>query len=107
MGKINFERGVYAYVGSAQKGLDKRVNRHLRRVKRKFWHIDYLLENEAVKVLKIFSKKAGKALECEIAEKISQRGIAIKGFGSSDCKCISHLFRLDDYQFLSEFMQET
>jgi Uri superfamily endonuclease len=106
LGKINFERGLYAYVGSAQKGLDKRVSRHLRRVKRKFWHIDYLLENEAVKVLKIFQKKAGKTLECEIAEKISLKGIAVESFGSSDCKCKSHLFKLNNYSFLREFMQE-
>jgi Uri superfamily endonuclease len=107
LGKINFEKGLYAYVGSAQTNLEKRVERHFRKDKRKFWHIDYLLCNSAAKIEKIFYKKAGKAKECEIAEKISRRGVAIESFGSSDCKCKSHLFRLDDYQFLGEFMQET
>ncbi|MEM2971563.1 MAG: hypothetical protein QW270_03975 [Candidatus Bathyarchaeia archaeon] len=37
------------------------------------------MEDEAVKVLKVFKKKAGKTFECEIAEKISLRGVAVKG----------------------------
>jgi Uri superfamily endonuclease len=106
LGRINFERGLYAYVGSAQKGLDKRIKRHFERVKRKFWHVDYLLENEAVKILKVFYKQAGKTEECIIAEEIGRRDVAVKGFGSSDCKCQSHLFKLNDYNFLKGFMQE-
>jgi Uri superfamily endonuclease len=66
-----------------------------------------LLENEAVKVLKVFQKEAGKSEECRIAREISGRGVAVKGFGCSDCKCESHLFRLKHYQFLREFMHET
>ena len=58
LGSVNFERGLYAYVGSAQNNLEKRIERHLRKAKRKFWHIDYLLENSRVKVLKVFCKKA-------------------------------------------------
>jgi len=110
LGCKNFEKGLYAYVGSAQKGLEKRLERHLKKAKQKFWHIDYLLDNDAVKVLEVFSKEAGKPSECEIAEKISscasKKGISMEGFGSSDCKCTSHLFKLKDYQFLREFMHE-
>ncbi|MGQ9625005.1 MAG: GIY-YIG nuclease family protein [Candidatus Bathycorpusculaceae bacterium] len=107
LGKINFEKGFYAYVGSAQANLEKRIKRHFRRNKRKFWHIDYLLCNNAAKIEKIFYKKAEKAEECKIAKEIGKKGVALKGFGSSDCKCESHLFKIDDYQFLREFMQET
>jgi len=42
LGSIGFEKGLYAYVGSAQNGLEKRIERHRRRAKRKFWHIDYI-----------------------------------------------------------------
>jgi Uri superfamily endonuclease len=107
LGIVNFERGSYAYVGSAQKGLEKRIWRHLGRIKRKFWHIDYLLDDDNVEVLKVFYKHAGKSEECKIANKIAERCVPTKGFGSSDCKCKSHLFKIGDYQFLREFMHET
>jgi len=75
LGSVNFEKGLYAYVGSAQKGLERRVERHLRKSKRKFWHIDYLLDNGAVEVVKVFSNEEGKTGECKIARKISEKGI--------------------------------
>jgi len=54
LGKIDFKKGTYAYVGSAQTNLLKRVERHLRKAKRRFWHIDYLLCNSNAKILKVF-----------------------------------------------------
>jgi len=107
LGSVNFEKGLYAYVGSAQNNLEKRIERHLRKTKQKFWHIDYLLDNADVEVLKVFHKKAGRLEECKIAKNISEIGVPVKGFGSSDCKCKSHLFKLKGYQFLREFMLET
>ena len=106
LGKILFGKGLYAYVGSAQNNLEKRIERHLRRDKRRFWHIDYLLNNDYVKVCRIFYAKAEKAEECRIAVKLGRIGVPIKDFGSSDCNCASHLFRLRDYEFLKESMHE-
>lgn len=60
LGKIKFRRGTYAYVGSAQNGLKKRVTRHLRKKKRKFWHIDYLLEQKDSSIEEIFYQQAPK-----------------------------------------------
>jgi Uri superfamily endonuclease len=107
LGKLDFPKGLYAYVGSAQNGLEKRVERHLGSAKRQFWHIDYLLGNDAAKVLKVFCKEAGKVEECRISDKIDERGIPIRGFGSSDCKCKSHLFKIEDYGFLREMHEIT
>jgi len=104
LGIVNFRKGMY---GSAQKNLEKRLIWHLRKIKAKFWHIDYLLDNDAVKVLKVFYKRAGRLEECEIAKKLGERGTPIKDFGSSDCKCTSPLFKLRGCQFLIEFMHET
>ena len=104
LGSISFEKGLYAYVGSAQNGLEKRVERHLGRAKRKFWHIDYLFDHDAVRVVKVFYKEAGKAEECRIAGKLGEMGVAVKNFGCSDCGCVSHLFRVEDYGFLRDFM---
>ena len=106
LGSIFFERGLYAYVGSAQNGLEKRVQRHLKKAKRKFWHIDYLLDDDAVRVVKVFCKEADKSEECRNARKLSEKGIAVKRFGCSDCGCVSHLFRVNDYNLLRDFMSE-
>ena len=96
LGKIKFTQGTYAYVGSAQNGIKKRVTRHLRKEKKKFWHIDYLLEQKDNSVEEIFYQKAPKKKECRIAEALSKLGEPIKGFGCSDCSCVSHLFRIEE-----------
>jgi Uri superfamily endonuclease len=105
IGRLTFKKGLYAYVGSAQNNLEQRVKRHLRKEKRKFWHIDYLLDNDATKVMKVLHKQADKTEECAIAKVIGERGEPVDGFGSSDCSCKSHLFRIEDYWFLQEFMR--
>jgi Uri superfamily endonuclease len=105
LGKLMFEKGLYAYVGSAQTNLEKRIRRHFRKDKRKFWHVDYLLDNAAAKIATVFFKNADKSEECETAKIINERGRAISGFGCSDCNCNSHLFRIVDYRFLQETMQ--
>jgi len=99
LGNVNFEKDLYAYVGSAQNNLEKRIERHLRKTKQKFWHIDYLLDDANVEVLKVFYENAGKSEECKVANKISERCVPTKGFGSSDCKCKSHLFKLKNINF--------
>jgi Uri superfamily endonuclease len=103
LGKLTLKQGLYAYVGSAQINLEKRIERHFRKNKRVFWHIDYLMDNEAVDVEKVFYKRAGKAKECEIAGEIKRRAEPIRGFGCSDCDCTSHLFRMSGgYGFLEK-----
>jgi Uri superfamily endonuclease len=106
LGKISFEKGLYAYVGSAQNNLEKRVKRHLRKNKRRFWHIDHLLINRSVAVVKVFYKEAEKSEECQISRVLSQRGRPVANFGCSDCGCVSHLFMLGDCGFLRGLMTE-
>ena len=105
IGRLTFKKGLYAYVGSAQNNLEQRVKRHIRKEKRGFWHIDYFLDNDATKVIEVFHKHADKTEECAIAKVIGERGEPVDGFGSSDCSCKSHLFRIGDYGFLQEFMR--
>jgi len=104
-GRLTFRKGLYAYVGSAQNSMEQRVKRHLRKEKHRFWHVDYLLANDAAKVIEVFHKKADKTDECMIAKAIGERGEPVDGFGSSDCNCKSHLFHVEDYGFLRESMQ--
>jgi Uri superfamily endonuclease len=102
LGTLHFAKGFYVYVGSAQNNLEKRIERHLQRQKRRFWHVDYLLENPSSRIMTVLFKEAPKTSECAIAETIGKRGEAVVGFGCSDCHCKSHLFRVDDYDFLKE-----
>jgi Uri superfamily endonuclease len=106
-GIVAFERGTYAYVGSAQNNMEKRLARHLKSVKKKFWHIDYLLTSPTTAVRRIFTCEAAKIEECRLADLLRRRGCAVSGFGSSDCNCRSHLFKIRTYEFLRERMQET
>jgi Uri superfamily endonuclease len=94
LGKIKFEKGFYAYVGSAMNGIEKRIERHVM-VEAGFehklhWHIDYLLQN--AKILEIISLESKQRKECDIAKKLSEKFSGIEGFGCSDCECKTHLF---------------
>jgi Uri superfamily endonuclease len=106
LGSVNFDKGLYAYVGSAQNNLEKRVERHLSKQKKNFWHIDYLLANESVNIIGVFFKTAEKSEECEFAAELAKSSLPVTGFGSSDCECASHLYRLPSVQFLRQYMTE-
>ena len=95
LGKFIFPVGYYVYTGSAKKNIDKRIKRHLSKKKNLHWHIDYLLNNDAVQIIDI---KKSEIIECILNKKINGT-IIIKGFGSSDCNlcCGSHLKYLGDY----------
>jgi Uri superfamily endonuclease len=105
LGELTFKKGLYAYVGSAQNNLEQRVKRHLRREKRKFWHVDYLLDSDAAKVVEVLYRQGSKAEECLVATEISKNGEATVGFGCSDCHCRSHLFQVGEYEYLQGSMQ--
>jgi len=92
LGQVAFKKGYYVYVGSAMSGLVKRVARHIRRKKKIRWHIDYLTTAAGkVTAVPIISSEN---LECQLAIRLQgvTGGPAVKGFGSSDCRCPGHLF---------------
>ncbi len=91
---IYFPRGYYAYVGSAMGGFKSRLNRHLKSNKKPHWHIDYLLEKASIS--SIILCETNNRVECTIAQALSSQFDSIPGFGSSDCKCRSHLFFATD-----------
>lgn len=93
LGTFELTPGYYYYIGSAQKNLKARVSRHLSKEKTIRWHIDYLLEH--AKILQAYVWPAEKDLECTLGnylERFPAALIPMKGFGASDCKCISHLY---------------
>ncbi len=90
LGVLDFPRGSYAYVGSALRGLEARVRRHLRKTKKLHWHIDYLLRQ--ANISEVILLPGRQRLECSLAQALAQRFPSIPHFGSSDCRCQSHLF---------------
>lgn len=106
LGEVVFNKGLYAYVGSAQSNFYYRINRHLRKEKKIFWHIDYLLNDKKARISKIFYSQGIKTEECYLVRLVSEKGRSIPRFGSSDCKCKSHLFLIRDYRFIEKNMKE-
>lgn len=105
LGMIGFDQGLYVYVGSALNGLEARVRRHIRTSRGDFkaihWHIDYLLREPEVEIGGVYVLLSDLREECRIAEEIKKLGTSVKGFGCSDCRCESHLFRVDSCDILS------
>jgi len=98
-----YQPGFYLYVGRAKRGLRKRVDRHLRRDKKLFWHIDYLLQKS--KVDEVWTRHDFLD-ECRTAKKIAQIAksslILDNHFGASDCRCPGHLVYVADFDELSQ-----
>lgn len=92
LGQFQFSKGYYIYVGSAKRSIRARVDRHLQVNKKKRWHIDYLrpyLQTQAVQTY------PGTEGECGLFQRLMRENkgtMPVKGFGSSDCRCFSHLF---------------
>ena len=105
--QIRFEKGIYVYVGSAQNNLEKRIERHYSNNKKLWWHIDYFLKNRYTKIKKTLYKIAGKEQEHKLAFELNKIGIPVEKFGSSDCKCSSHLFKIKNEKYLKVLKMET
>ncbi len=91
LGKLKFRSGFYAYTGSAQNSLEKRIERHFSREKKLKWHIDYLLKHAEIEEVWI-KENAEKREECNTAKAFAKNFSFIPKFGASDCSCESHLF---------------
>ncbi len=93
LGTLDFSPGTYCYVGSANNGLDQRISRHLSKEKKVRWHIDRL--TLLADFMEAFETQIS---ECELAKITEDSGgvPAVKGFGCSDCKCQTHLFKIND-----------
>jgi Uri superfamily endonuclease len=96
LGRAFFPAGVYFYTGSAMNGLRARLARHLRKSKKRHWHIDYLLGAPGARVQEVVTRASSNREECGHNQRIARlpgAKIILPGFGSSDCRagCPSHL----------------
>ena len=100
LGRFNIKKGYYVYIGSAfgPGGLKARIGRHIKKTKKLRWHIDYL--RKATHIVDIKFSTDSEKLECKWAANLAENGGTnpFKGFGSSDCKCFSHLFYFEKKQ---------
>ena len=92
--RMDFEKGFYIYIGSALNNLEKRIERHRKKGKKLFWHIDYLLNSKHARISEVLLLKTKSRLECKFSRIVSSipGAISIKKFGCSDCRCKSHLY---------------
>lgn len=99
-----FEAGVYCYVGSAQNGVERRLQRHLTGSGKTHWHIDYLRAHTEPVGWQVL--QGNSALECVLARFLAQHHERVDGFGCSDCDCRAHLFRLDALSPEERYVEE-
>ncbi len=107
LGPVAFARGIHVYVGSALNSLEGRISRHFRPTKRKHWHVDFLVMSSGVKLVAVASRPTTRAIECAMSRAIRKRALSgTRGFGSSDCKCDSHLHYFKTLQKASKVLAE-
>ena len=95
LGTLFLESGFYVYIGSAfgPGGLKARIRHHMSHSSRPHWHLDYL--SPSLKLCEIWYTHDQIRREHQWAEVHGQtRGahMPLPGFGSSDCRCQSHLY---------------
>lgn len=91
LGRFVFVPGFYLYVGSAQRNLSARLERHAEKAKPLRWHIDHL--STKADMIGAITVPDSRERECELAKELGQIvDLAVPHFGSSDCGCEGHLF---------------
>ena len=97
LGRFLFRQGIYFYVGSAQRNLTARLERHGKSRKSLRWHIDYL--STKAEMLGVITMAGPRRRECELAKKLTGLfELAVPDFGASDCRCGGHLFYTPELQ---------
>lgn len=100
LGSTTFHQGMYVYIGQGSgksSSIQNRVKRHSSISKKKFWHIDYLTADPEVKVKAAIAAVTEEITECHLTQTLLEDLKAeqtVRGFGSSDCRCIGHLLYL-------------
>lgn len=106
---LTLQKGYYLYFGSAMGpgGLQARVKHHYRRSDSLHWHMDYL--RNVTELKQTWYHQGEIKLEHKWAKLINQLKVSkipLEGFGSSDCKCLAHLFYLQQIPDFNRFKQQ-
>jgi len=95
LGPVQLRRGFYIYVGSAlgPGGVRARVAHHASASKRPHWHIDYLRPHTRIdRVWYSHGRVRREHQWARFIRALKGASVPIAGFGSSDCRCATHLF---------------
>ncbi len=92
LGEKSFSPGLYVYAGSARNSVESRLERHFSPGKSIHWHIDYF--SRVAEPFDYFILPEGSEYECVISGILEEIGESVENFGSSDCDCKSHLYRV-------------
>lgn len=87
--------GYYVYLGSAfgSGGLQARLGHHRRGSPRPHWHIDYLrLLTQLTEVWYTYDPEHREHQWAHLSSLLPGATVPLAGFGTSDCRCISHLY---------------
>lgn len=108
LGMKKLDQGFYVYVGSAlgSGGLPARIAHHKSPLRQPHWHVDYL--RPVMKLCEVWIVGDTLRREHLWAEVLNEDPAAVpywRGFGSSDCRCPSHLFFFADRPNAAEFEQ--
>ena len=104
LGNLIFPAGYYIYIGSHQRSLFKRVQRHIVKDKKIHWHIDYLTTHRDFEIQNVIFYP-GSEDEGQINKSFQEFSVARvlhPGFGNSDCRysCESHLLYLEFKKYI-------
>ncbi len=98
LGALLLQPGIYLYVGSAlgPGGLAARIQHHRQIAANPHWHIDYL--RAVCGLVEVWFTTITTRREHSWAKALARMpgaGVPMRGFGSSDCDCESHLFSFE------------
>lgn len=88
LGRFFFDKGYYVYVGSAKKNFAQRIDRHVKKKKRAYWHVDHLLKFG--RVISVWSCPLSEERTAAILT--NEMSYPVPRFGASDTRSKSHLF---------------
>ncbi len=95
LGLFEFRSGYYTYVGSAfgPGGLAARLKHHCKKASSPHWHIDYFRKEAILMGAWISDQNVRKEHAwAHLLQNLKESEVPAVKFGSSDCKCKSHLF---------------
>lgn len=95
LGILQLQPGFYAYVGSAHGpgGLRARLAHHLGPSDHPHWHVDYLRPHTILEeVWFCYSPVSWECRWADCLRRMRGASVPLARFGSSDCRCGSHLF---------------
>jgi len=100
LAQLDIRKGYYVYIGSAlgPGGVIARLRHHSKICTKPHWHLDYL--RAETEFYQAYAQYSVERKECEWAAALAGSAVVsepMKGFGSSDCQCGSHLFYSSSY----------